>query len=158
MALLVVSVPGVVESDGVELVAADKTLSGLAAIAARWPGEMAFVTHFSPLSDSAAMAAQSATIADLPYHVVLTRDRVAAINSLRPDLVTLTLTMSEMDIARGIGAPFSVMGEYDLQTRWEWVVAETGRAPRSRRAAGLLRLEMQYIRALRRSASLQMNG
>lgn len=157
MPLLAVLVPGPVEIDGGVIHAAAKTIAGMEEFASHWPGEVAHVTELAPAGSGQALGTVARELEGLGYRVVESSDRLAALDALRPDVVLVNLSMSELPIIERCEWPVVVNVENDLTARLRWAsLVERRRLPRV--VAGLVRLEARYRRQLRRVAGVQANG
>lgn len=158
MPVLAVLVPGPVEVDGGTIRTASKTISGMEAFAQYWPGDVVHVTEASHAGSSTQLGVVSRRIDDLPYAVSVTHDRLGHLAELRPDVVLVNLSLSELPLLKFRGSPIVINVENDLRNRVRWAsLGETARdLPKV--IAGLLRLEAKYINALQGAAGLQANG
>lgn len=155
---LVVLVPGpVVIRDGM-IRTAGKTLSGLESFARRWPGDVVYVTEVTTPNAPEHLGTVARSIADLPFRVLGTGDRLRAIEAIKPAVVLANLAMSEVPVIKGVRAPVVLNVENDFRNRLTWARIEGGAGMSPRVVAGLLKLEAHYLALIRRAAGVQFNG
>lgn len=155
MPLLVVTTPETILTDGDMIDASPKTVSGMLELSKGWPGDFLWLAHARHVEQ----LPHGTALSHLPVEITTTDDRLATLETLKPDLLHATLAKSELPILEQHAPRTVMLAENSLSGRLQWAVeASPSRRISLRHRAGLARLEWRYRRALRSAAGIQCNG
>lgn len=138
---------------------ADKTISGLRAIAERWSGDITLVGE-SVAADSGNLGVHSHDRGSLESALglrILTGSPSELLRATAPDVVQISLATRDAPLQR-LGIPHVVVAENTAAERFRYARPSATRSALARMALGAARQEMAQRQMVRRASALACNG